>query len=286
MPRTKQSQRSQTSYISGSFHQGDYRFGRNRGSQCGANSLTAIMMSKMKNVLQWTRSDLNAVLIHGDDLYSAMRDAGKINDPESGFIAVHELPDTHTLKDSRFSINYGETLTGLFGINKYDGELQGYAMSFDEAVNRAFQTFDAVLVNIKLAICAAVREGSWYAVIDPHSRRGDGRCVADGKSVVVYHRNLHSLIVHFRKLAASINARYQEFEVTGVNAVMTGENRPFWQVIENAGPAENESEGEKSDVEVDVGCSQFLNDFMDKTSVKETCAQQRTKTTYPTNENA
>uniref|UniRef100_A0A9J7WX60 ATP-dependent DNA helicase n=1 Tax=Cyprinus carpio carpio TaxID=630221 RepID=A0A9J7WX60_CYPCA len=276
----------QTSYISGSFHQGDYRFGRNRGSQCGANCLTAIMMCKMKSVLQWTRSDLNAVLIHGNDLYSAMRDAGKINDPESGFIAVHELPDTHTLKDCRFSINYGETLTGLFGVNKYDGELQGYAMSFDEAVNRAFQRFDTVLVNIKLTICAAVREGSWYAVIDPHSRRGDGRCVADGKSVVVYHRNLHSLIVHFRKLAVSINARYQEFEVTGVNAVMTGKKRPFWQVVENAGQAENESESEKSDVEVDVGCSQFLNDFMDKTSVKETCAQQRTKTPYPTNENA
>ncbi|XP_018943400.2 uncharacterized protein LOC109071404, partial [Cyprinus carpio] len=229
-------------------------------------------MCKMKSVLQWTRSDLNAVLIHGNDLYSAMRDAGKINDPESGFIAVHELPDTHTLKDCQFTINYGETLTGLFGVNKYDGELRGYAMSFDEAVNRAFQRFDACLVNIKLTICAAVREGSWYAVIDPHSRRFDGRCVADGKSVVVYHRDLHSLIVHFRKLAASINARYHEFEVTGVNAVMIDRNdqqgKPFCPVIQNTERAVKESEG-------DVGCTQSLSDFVN--SVNETCVEQKTE---------
>ncbi len=56
-----------------------------------------------------------------------------------------------------FSINYGESFTGLFGVNKYDGELRGYAMSLDEAVNHAFQRFDACLVNIKLTICAAVR---------------------------------------------------------------------------------------------------------------------------------
>ncbi|KAL1268843.1 hypothetical protein QQF64_034206 [Cirrhinus molitorella] len=86
----------QTSYIRGSFHQGDYRFGENMGKQCAANSLTAIMTSKMKSVLQWKRSDLNAVLMNGDDLYSALRDAEKINDPESGFILVDELPHTHT----------------------------------------------------------------------------------------------------------------------------------------------------------------------------------------------
>ncbi len=77
---------SKTLYIRGSFYQGDYRFGQNRGRQCGANSLTAILMCKMKSVLQWTRSDLNAVLIHGDELYNATRDAGKINDPTSAFI--------------------------------------------------------------------------------------------------------------------------------------------------------------------------------------------------------
>ncbi len=279
----------QTSYIRGSFHQEYYRFGWNRGSQCGANSLTAILMCKMKSVLQWTTSDLNAVLMHGDNLYSAMRDAGKINDRTNGFIAVHELPDIHTLKDCQFSINYGETLTGLFGVNKYDGGFQGYAVSFDEAVNRAFQRFDAILVNIKLNICAAVREGSWYAVIDPHSRHSDGRCVADGKSVVVYHHDLHSLMGHFRKLAVSINARYHEFEVTGVNAVKIDRNdqqgKAFCPVMHKTVQAVNESEGEKSQMEVDVGCSQSQSDSIN--SVNKTCAEQKTETaSYPTHGNA
>ncbi|XP_051521509.1 uncharacterized protein LOC127422212 isoform X1 [Myxocyprinus asiaticus] len=76
----------QTSYIRGSFHQGHSRFGPNKSKQHAVNSLTAIMMCKVKSVLRWTPSDLNAVLMHGDDLYSAMRDAGKINDPARGYI--------------------------------------------------------------------------------------------------------------------------------------------------------------------------------------------------------
>ncbi|XP_048046600.1 uncharacterized protein LOC125268445 [Megalobrama amblycephala] len=117
----------------------------------------------------WTVSDLNDVLIHGDELYSAMRDAGKINDCRDGYVQVAELPDTHTLNNCTFSIKYGQLLTGLFGISHYDEGLQGFAMSFDEAVKQAFQRFDACLVNMNHTICAAVRQGSWYAVIDPHS---------------------------------------------------------------------------------------------------------------------
>ncbi|XP_073681681.1 uncharacterized protein [Garra rufa] len=216
----------------------------------------------MKSVLQWTRSDLNAVLIHGDDLYSAMRDAGIIGDPEYGFIRVDELPHTHMLKNSLFSINYGETFTGLFGVTKYEKGFEQYAMSFDEAVNRAFQRFDACLVNIKLAICAVVREGSWYAVIDPHSRRSDGRVVDNGKSLVAYYSSMKSLLTHFRKLGVSKDARYHEFEVTGVQAVIdtNGQQGKFCPQTQKTVKAVNKSEGEKSEMKDDVGCSQSLSD--------------------------
>ncbi|CAM4570122.1 unnamed protein product [Leuciscus chuanchicus] len=50
--------------IQGSYHQADSRFGFNSGRHCAANSVTAVMMS----VLTWTTEDLNAVLLHGDEL--------------------------------------------------------------------------------------------------------------------------------------------------------------------------------------------------------------------------
>ncbi|XP_073696195.1 uncharacterized protein [Garra rufa] len=191
-----------------------------------------------------------------------MRDAGIIGDPEYGFIRVDELPHTHMLKNSLFSINYGETFTGLFGVTKYEKGFEQYAMSFDEAVNRAFQRFDACLVNIKLAICAVVREGSWYAVIDPHSRRSDGRCVDNGKSLVAYYSSMKSLLTHFRKLGVSKDARYHEFEVTGVQAVIdtNGQQGKFCPQTQKTVKAVNKSEGEKSEMKDDVGCSQSLSD--------------------------
>ncbi len=89
-------------------------------------------------------------------------------------------------------------------------------------------------------------------MIDPHSRCSDGRSSADGKSVVVYHRDLHSLMVHLRKLGVSINGRYEEFEITGVNAVKIDRNdqygESFCPVIQKPVQAVKESEGEKSEM--------------------------------------
>ncbi|XP_026113678.1 uncharacterized protein LOC113092313 [Carassius auratus] len=66
--------------VRGSFHQGDARFGWNRNRQCAVNSITAVMVSVLKDVLTWTTEDLNAVLFHGDELYTSMRLQGQIND--------------------------------------------------------------------------------------------------------------------------------------------------------------------------------------------------------------
>ncbi|XP_056098278.1 uncharacterized protein LOC130077158 [Rhinichthys klamathensis goyatoka] len=62
--------------LKGSFHQGDARFGNSRGRQCGAISLIAVLMSKMKNVLTWTTQDLNGVLVAGTRLYESLRNQG------------------------------------------------------------------------------------------------------------------------------------------------------------------------------------------------------------------
>ncbi|XDV11213.1 hypothetical protein PO909_000214, partial [Leuciscus waleckii] len=97
--------------LQGSFHQGDSRFGFNSGRQCAANSITAVMMSVLKDVLTWTTEDLDAVLVHGDELYTSMDLQGKINDSSwRGYVAVAELPTVHTLFNTTFSIKMSDSL--------------------------------------------------------------------------------------------------------------------------------------------------------------------------------
>ena len=107
----------QKNVIRGSFHQGDRRFGYNRNRQCALNSLTALMMSKLKNVLTWTRDDLDAVLLHGDQLYTSMRRLGKINDPtRRGYIAVAELPTMQTFCNTHFSMTHLNPTVGMLDL--------------------------------------------------------------------------------------------------------------------------------------------------------------------------
>ncbi len=62
--------------LKGSFHQADARFGASRNRQCGAISLTAVLKSKMKDVLTWTARDLDSVLVAGTHLYESLRNQG------------------------------------------------------------------------------------------------------------------------------------------------------------------------------------------------------------------
>ncbi|XP_039509525.1 uncharacterized protein LOC120464209 [Pimephales promelas] len=122
--------------IQGSFHQGDSSFGFNSGRQCAANSLTAVLMSKLKDMLTWTTEDLDTVLLHGDELYTSMRRQGKIND-RRGYVAVPELPTVHTLFNTKFSIKMSDSLSGFFGVDVYEETLRDVSMSIEDALQRA-----------------------------------------------------------------------------------------------------------------------------------------------------
>ncbi|XP_076832286.1 uncharacterized protein LOC143477522 isoform X7 [Brachyhypopomus gauderio] len=208
--------------LRGSFHQAHSRFGINNNKQCVANSVTAIMTAKVKNVLTWTVRDLDDVLINGDRLYSSIRKAGRIRD-SLGYLYVTDLPTEHTLYDYKFSINcHDEMFCGKFGVTDY-GELQHVLMSHDEAIRRVFMQFDACLFNIKESTCAIVKEGSLYVLIDSHSRNEHGAYTKiSGTSVVAYHANIDSLLNYIMVLGMSLCAEGTEFEVTGVVVNVTG----------------------------------------------------------------
>nr|XP_055036806.1 uncharacterized protein LOC129424230 [Misgurnus anguillicaudatus] len=209
--------------IQGSFHQGDAQFSFNRNRQCAVNSIMAIMMSELKNVLTWTTEDLNAVLMKGDELYTCMRLQGKINDDTGrGHVSIVELPTVHTLYNTIFSINRAESFSGVIGVDVYDIDVQDVCMPIDETLQRTMLNDDACLLNIKDYICAVIKAGTTYAVVDSHSRNSKGMVQYNGTSVVVYFDDIYMLFNHVDKLAMSLNAQGTPFEVKGVKASVIG----------------------------------------------------------------
>ncbi|KAG5270750.1 hypothetical protein AALO_G00196230 [Alosa alosa] len=207
------------SVLIGSFHQGHARFGNARNRQCGAISLTALLMCKMKSVLTWEPEDLDEVLVQGTVLYRSMRAQGKIRDHVDGrgYIAVSELPRRHRLWNCVFTIDFAESFTGIVHVDDYDHALRDVAMPFDVAIQRTLLSNDGCLLTICANTCAIVKEGSKFAFIDSHA---NGRVNQKGQdaSCVAYFSCVESLFTFVYNFARSFGVDTPRFELTGVNA--------------------------------------------------------------------
>ncbi|XP_073723480.1 LOW QUALITY PROTEIN: uncharacterized protein [Misgurnus anguillicaudatus] len=198
--------------LKGSFHQGDARFGDSRNRQCGAVSLTAVLTSKMKNVLTWSTRDLDGVLVAGTQLYETLRNQGNINDQEAmgrHYIAVHELPRRHVLGNTVFYIEYTDSLTGLVNVDVYDEAVSSVVMPLDVALQQTLLSADAFLLTISANTCAVIKQGSWYAFVDSHA-------VKTETSYVAYHSSIQSLYNYINEIAMSFGVNEPLFEITGV----------------------------------------------------------------------
>ncbi|XP_026098997.1 uncharacterized protein LOC113070050 [Carassius auratus] len=201
--------------LKGSFDQADARFGNSRNRQCGAISLTAVLKSKLKNVLMWSTPDLDGVLVAGTRLYEYLKKHGNIKDRQvkgRNYIAVHELPRRHMLGNTTFSIEYTHSLTGFVNVNEYheyDQAISSVAMPLDVALQQTLLSADAFLLTICANTSAVIKQGSWYAVVDSHAIRTDTSCV-------VYHSTIESLYNYINEMAQLFGEPEPPFEITGV----------------------------------------------------------------------
>ncbi|XP_026114512.1 uncharacterized protein LOC113092934 isoform X2 [Carassius auratus] len=201
--------------LKGSFDQADSRFGNSRNRQCGAISLTAVLKSKLKNVLMWSTPDLDGVLVAGTRLYEYLKKHGNIKDRQvkgRNYIAVHELPRRHMLGNTTFSIEYTPSLTGFVNVNEYheyDQAISSVAMPLDVALQQTLLSADAFLLTICANTSAVIKQGSWYAVVDSHAIRTDTSCV-------VYHSTIESLYNYINEMAQLFGEPKPPFEITGV----------------------------------------------------------------------
>lgn len=99
--------------IEGSFHQGDIIFGENAGTQCVANCLGALAYHKIKISNYWDESDMNRVLIMGNELYMYLQRSSTIT---SRYLLVRELPQFIECFDKMYEFKCNESLPSLIGI--------------------------------------------------------------------------------------------------------------------------------------------------------------------------
>ena len=74
--------------ISGTFHQGDIRFGNTAGRQCACNTLFSIFKhsSNIRSVSRWSSHDLDRILNEGDQLYKSLN--------TKNYLDLDDLPTT------------------------------------------------------------------------------------------------------------------------------------------------------------------------------------------------
>ena len=209
-------------YIQGSFHQGHVMFEDNAGVQCVANSLTAMLMNKLKDVCTWQSSDLDNILVNGNMLYTSVKNCNQGNHTH---LLVSDLPKSHVLHNVDFTINLGQAFSGIVGVHEYDLELADMAISLYEALQRVLLGDDSCFLTMNESTCAIIKHTSGYAVFDSHSRSYDGLVHPTGKSLVCFYQTFEDMYSqHINGLASSMNASGKHFEVTGISVTMTSED--------------------------------------------------------------
>ena len=96
--------------VSGSFYQGNEKFGNLAGRQCCAISLYGLAFSTIKGVKHWTRDTLDSVIEHGTSLYDKI---GKYE-----FLAIEDLPSVAEIFDEPINVEFKLNSHGILSREK------------------------------------------------------------------------------------------------------------------------------------------------------------------------
>ncbi len=204
----------------GSFHQGNRRFGDNSGKQCVANCLASMMYSKKKNVRNWKCSDMDSILITGNELYGFLQDSTTIN---NNYLLIQELPTELDVFDAHYSMKYHEPVSGTF--NETARHLEEFNMkSLKAALEQDAQKYYACFISFNGNTFSVIAQDGMYFVFDSHSRSIHGCMVQDGTSVVMRARSWQEVYRYCTKLAQSMNlSDSEQYELTGLSLCVNGE---------------------------------------------------------------
>ena len=96
--------------VQGSFHQADILFEDNAGTQCVANCLAALSYHKLKNANHWTTTDMNKILMTGDELYTFLQRSSSVT---NRYLLVEELPENFECFNQFYKFKSNDSLASV-----------------------------------------------------------------------------------------------------------------------------------------------------------------------------
>ena len=212
--------------VHGSFHQGNPQFGASAGLQCAANSLVSICWARIKRMGFWSSTDLDDILIYGDDVYKQV--AEKIENYR--ILGVDDLPPFVVIEGHSFSINYtlektGEIREGIL-VEPFNCLLGSC---------RLFSTGALLFINgLTMAI---IFTNLAYYLFDSHSKDNQGKASQHGTSILLKFETLENLEnyiyeVYYETHISHLRSTYFQFQFV---EIICSENtiRSFYNFIKN-----------------------------------------------------
>ncbi|XP_062597979.1 uncharacterized protein LOC134259411 [Saccostrea cucullata] len=199
----------------GSFHQGDPMFGENAGTQCVANSLTALAYHQLKNCEQWQSADMNKILATGDELYSYLQCSSTI---ASRYLLVSELPQFFECFGRLYEFKANESLPSLINLANVVLDYADFnAHELLEALQIALDDSDGCFVCFGGNTFLIGKSHNNFFTFDSHSRSSAGFQSVNGRSTRVLYESVQDLCNHILSLAKSMGyTEAIECEITGV----------------------------------------------------------------------
>lgn len=190
---------------SADFHQGSEFFPiSSRGKQCVANCMVFLMMSKLRDVESFSKSDLHFILYAGDYIY---RDVQSKQISNYAYLLPSELPQFIFLKGNVVKFTLSKTYSGTLDeqfVGEYPLLPLKSAVHNMLLVSRNLEAFAILIVN-----CNAVGiyfNMDTFSVFDPHARNVMGLCGACGTCVLGSVKSVDDLCMYLRALCKSLSS--------------------------------------------------------------------------------
>lgn len=185
----------------------------------------------------WSTKELNAVLEHGDVLYTTLRESGCISDPTTNkYLLVSELPPEVDLNQSTFQCQYSYDLF-QGNLSKGGYVVPGFDVSLLEGLNLVFGKHNTCFVTTCGITFAIIGHNTEYFFVDSHAH-ASGYSEENGRSIVLAFGRLNEVCSHIQRLFSNVTGQ-KRFELSGVSVTLHAKDaRPQkaeWQEVNDKG---------------------------------------------------
>ena len=200
--------------IHASFNQGNDLFGSNAGKQCVAVLLSAIVYKEIKSVNIWNQTNLNTIMVCGDNLYGTISQSINKN-----YLLLTDVPEFFDVNNITFHLEYSDFFSGalFMTVNNYP------FVTLENALNKVFHSlnYESCLLTIGMNTVAVMMPfPDVFKVFDSQSRDLCGMPSMSGYCVLTSVEGIQNFVQIFRLTSQCSQSNDPiPFELKGVTCV-------------------------------------------------------------------